>query len=190
MADSEDPFDDLVVGLRTGDPLVLARFFEHYGPALERLAARRIDPGFRRRVGPESIAQSVCRTFLRRAQGGEFEIADQDSLWGLLCAIALTKVREKVRFHRRQKRALDREVPLESGLRAPVRDGPSAEEEVLFTDAFDHVIGSLSEDERSIVDLRLQGETQVAIAERLGMSERTVRRIMAQLEQRLLAAFQ
>jgi hypothetical protein len=65
-----------------------------------------------RRVGPESIAQSVCRTFLRRAGDGQFQVRDEDALWGLLCAIALTKVRERVRFHRRHRRDLGRERPL------------------------------------------------------------------------------
>jgi RNA polymerase sigma-70 factor (ECF subfamily) len=186
--ETEDRFPDVVRGLREGDPEVLARFFARYGPAIERVAARRLSPGLRRRIGPESIAQSVCRTFLRRAQGGEFEIPDADSLWGLLSAIALTKVQEQVRFHRREKRAVDREVLLDEGAteRTP---GPTHEEEALFADEFEHLVAGMSEEERRIVDLRLMDRTQVEIAEELGVSERTVRRIMTRLEARLLEEF-
>jgi len=187
--DAEGRFERLIRGLRASDPAVLREFVSQYGPALERLAARRIEPGFRRRVGPESIAQSVCRTFLRRAEGGEFEIADRDSLWGLLCAISLTKVREKERFHLREKRSLKREAPLEGGGLSPMpARGPTPEEEVLFTDQFAHLLGSLTEEQRSIIDLRLQGRTQSAIADALKVSERTIRRLMADLEARLEAA--
>jgi hypothetical protein len=35
-----------------------------------------------------------------------------ESLWRLLTAITLTRVREQIRFHRRQKRSIDQEVPL------------------------------------------------------------------------------
>lgn len=188
MNETENGFRDVVRGLREGDPETLARFFERYGPALERVAARRLSPGLRRRIGPESIAQSVCRTFLRRARGGEFEIPDADSLWGLLSAIALTKVREKVRYHRREKRAVDREVLLDGDAAEPA-PGPSHEAETLFADEFEHLVARMSEEERRIVDLRLMDRTQVEIAEELGVSERTVRRIMARLEERLLAEF-
>jgi len=56
--------------------------------------------------GPEDLVQSACRTFLRRAQIGQFRLADSEELWRLLCAITLTKVREQTRFHMRQKRGL------------------------------------------------------------------------------------
>ena len=84
-------------------------FCERYGGPLYRVAAKHLPDRVRRRVGPEDVAQSACRTFLRRAEGGEFQLADAEGLWQLLCAITLTKVREQTRFHLRQKRGLDRE---------------------------------------------------------------------------------
>ena len=66
----------MIAGLRTGDSVVMTDFFRRYGPSLEKIAAGRIDGGMRRRVGPETIAQSVCRTFLRRAQDDQFALGD------------------------------------------------------------------------------------------------------------------
>jgi RNA polymerase sigma-70 factor (ECF subfamily) len=186
-------WDELIEGVRSGDDAALHRFFNTYGPALERLAARAIEPQMRRRFGPESIAQSVCRTFLRRARGDGFELTDGDALWRLLCAIALTKVREKVRFHMRHRRGLDREVPLDADGRDPhgvsPDRSPPPDEQAAFADAFAHLVESLEDEERRVLELRLEDRTQQEIAAEVGCSERTVRRLMRRLETRLLEAF-
>lgn len=185
-----DAWDRMIDGLRAGDAAILSDFVRRYGPALEKIAARNIGPGMRRRVGPESIALSVCRTFLRRAGDDQFTLADGDSLWRLLCAITLNKVREKTRYHLRQKRGVDREAHLESlDAREVFSDPtPTPEEAAIFTDAFEHVIASLAEEERRILELRLQEQTHEQIAEEMGCSERTVRRMLKGLEVRLTAA--
>jgi hypothetical protein len=110
------PHDDswLIQGLSRGDPEAVRVFCEHYGPMLQRVADKHLAAGLRRRVGPESICQSACLSFLRRAQAGEFKLADSEEMWRLLCAITLTKVREKARYHRRQKRSIEREQALEA----------------------------------------------------------------------------
>jgi hypothetical protein len=104
MPADEEWLDSLIEGLRGGEQQAVVAFFNHYGPMLERLVERNLARGLRRRLGPEDVVQSACRTFLRRAEAGEFEITDSDSLWRLLCAIALTKVRQQARFHAQQKR--------------------------------------------------------------------------------------
>src|SRR5436190_23084011 len=104
----------MIQGLRTGDQRAAREFCRQFGDALERLAEKHLPGGLRRRVGPEDVAQSACRTFLRRAGGGEFRLADSEALWRLMCAITLTKVREQTRFHLRQKRGLDLETAADS----------------------------------------------------------------------------
>jgi len=76
---------------------------------LERLAARHMTSPLRCREGADDEVQPVCRTFFRRARNGQFDLPDQECLWRLLGAITLTKIREEERFHRREKRELDRE---------------------------------------------------------------------------------
>ncbi len=164
---------------------------------LNCFAERHLPGALKRRVGPEDVVQSACRTFLRRAKGGEFEIADSEGLWRLLCAITLTKVREQARFHLRQKRGLDREVnlaprPGDSSAPGftPVDEHATPAEAAEFADQFQQLIGSLNEEERQVVDLKLQECTNEEVAEKLGISERTVRRIMKRLQGRLAEAFE
>ncbi len=104
MTKSEDQWEATVRGLLDGDHEVCTRFWSDYGERLSRVAEHRLPAGLRRRVEPEDIVQSACRTFFRRVQGKKLELADRDMLWPLLCAITINKVRQQIRFHCRQRR--------------------------------------------------------------------------------------
>ena len=131
----------------------------------------------RRRIGALDVVQSACRTFLRRARIGEFRLEDSEALWRLLCAITLTKAREQSRFHQRRKRGIDREQPLAAaddstaGVTAPADPRPSPDEAVAFDDFFEQVMAGLDDEERQVVDLKLQELTNDEAAGRLGLSE-------------------
>src|SRR2546422_11584999 len=114
MAEADDRWQRLIQGLRSGDAQVASEFWHQYGAHLHQIAQRHLAQGLRRRVGPEDVVQSACRTFLRRAKGGEFRLDDSEGLWRLLCAITLTKIREQARYHLRQKRGVNQEAQLEA----------------------------------------------------------------------------
>ena len=117
MSDGEiEPYDDveLVRRLREGEDTAFRCFLSRYGDALHSLAERRLGADMRRRLGPEDVVQSVCRTFFRRASLGEFDLPDAISLWRLLCAMTVTKIRMKRRFHTQQQRDVGLEQHLDS----------------------------------------------------------------------------
>jgi RNA polymerase sigma factor (sigma-70 family) len=193
------PQDDewLIKGLMQGDGEAARVFYERFGPALQKLADKNIGPGLRRRVGPESIWQSVCQSFLRRAQAGEFQLTDSESLWRLLCAITLTKVREKARYHRRKKRSIDLERPLNHAAGSddpatqelPDERGESPLDTMAFQEEFESLLTGFSDEEKQLVELKLQDLTNDEAAARMGSSERTVRRILSRIKERLQGAF-
>ena len=188
MADEDGRWQDLIRGLRDGDSRCERAFWQEYGEALQRLADRHLGGGLRARVGPEDVVQSACRTFLRRARVGEFQLPDSAALWRVLCAITLTKVREQARFHRRQKRGLDQEVPLAADSDAgavPADRGPAPDEAAAFADQFEQLLAGLDDEERQVVALKLQEHTNEEVAEALGCSERTVRRLVKRVQARL-----
>lgn len=197
MDQSEDRWQALIDGLRKGDGRVANDFWNQYGQLLLRLAEKNLAEGVRRRIGAEDVVQSVCRTFLRRAKIGEFQLPDSESLWRLLCAITLTKVREQTRYHMRQKRGLNQEVHISALPQADnsvagfdqAAPGPTPDEAACFEDQFQQLLASLDDEERQIVDLKLQDCTQEEIARQLNCSERTVRRILKRVQQRLAKAF-
>jgi RNA polymerase sigma factor (sigma-70 family) len=193
-ADGPDQWQRFIQGLRDGDQAVLFEFCQFYGPQLSRLADKYLGAKVRRRVGTEDVVQSACRTFFRRAQGGEFQFSDSAALWRLLCAITLSKVREHARFHNRQKRGLDRETSIAPDAGAsdlhPRDPHPTPSETVAFSDFFEQIRAGLDEEERQVVDLKLQEYTNDEVALRLGLSERTVRRLLKRLQARLTRALE
>lgn len=192
---SDDPkWSQFVQGFLAGDPLTERQFWDQYGPLLQRIAEKHMADRLRRRVDPEDVVQSACRTFFRRAQGGLLTLTDSESLWRLLCAITLTKIRQQARFHQRKKRGMDQEVHAAPGSEDSASDfdlafrGPGPEEEAAFADHFENLMASLDEEERKIVELKLQNCTHDEIAEQLGTSERTVRRLVKKVQAKLAEA--
>ena len=197
MTDSEQRWESWVRRLAAGDSEVARDFWGRYGARLQGLAARYLSTGLRRREGPEDVVQSVCRTFFRRAQIGKFELTDSEDLWRLLCAITVTKVRQKARFHGREKRGLDRErhfEPAGDDSRSPGLPLQDAEltpaEAAEFADELQQLLGALDREERRLVELRLEQYNYQEIAEKLGCSQRTVRRILKRVQSRLHAALE
>ncbi len=190
MVDDTD-WDDWLEGLVRGDGPIVAEFWAAYGQRLQQLAASRLAPALQRRVGPEDVVQSVCRTFFRRAQAGEFALADSAALWRLLCGITLAKTRQKARFHRRKKRAVDREQDVILGSESrdaeyqPAADQPTPQQAAEFADELFHLMQQLDAEQQQLVELKLEQATNEEIAERMGCSERTVRRLLKRVQTRL-----
>ena len=192
MTDEDRRWQSWIRQLVAGDEQVVDEFWRNYAPRLEGLAAKHLTARLYRREGPDDVVQSVCRTFLRRVQGGQFKLDDSASLWRLLCAITLTKVREKTRFHRQQKRRFDRErncSPATDDSQAPAPQfaarQPTPAEAAEFADQLEQLLAGMDEEERRVVELKLEECTNREMAEKLGCSERTVRRILGRVQSRL-----
>lgn len=188
---------NLVQGLRAGDHHSGRQFWDQYGPALQRLANKHVSPWLRRRVEPDDVVQSACRTFFRHLQGGEYELADGEDLMALLCAITMNKVLMKTRFHFAQRRDLRKEkapAPAETGATGPAFDAvapePSPADATEFAEEFQQFLAGLNEEESRIVDLELQGCSQREIAEKLGRTDRWVRKVLERVRSRLRGALE
>jgi RNA polymerase sigma factor (sigma-70 family) len=192
---SEEQWEAVLAGLRAGDSLIEHEFWERYGAPLERLAEQRLSPKLQARVGAEDVAQSVCRTFLRRARIGEFTLPDSAALWRVLCVITLNKVREQARYHRRQKRSIEQEIPLvpavqNSSAAVPDPAAPTTDpaEAVAIADHLEQVLAALDEEDRRVVLLKLQDLTNDEVAAQLNLSERTIRRTLKRVQEQLTRA--
>ena len=191
-------FQRLIDGLRAGDDATLREVYAHYGPLLRGIADSRLAPGLKRRFDADDVVQSTFRTFFRRAQGGQFQFDDNQRLWNLLLAIALTKLREKIRYHGRQTRAVERErssAPVRPGDSTPPEDAfitpaPPPDAAIELADAYESFLLALDHQERQLVDLKLQDCTNDEAAEALGISERSVRRILQRLEAKMSLALE
>ena len=190
---NDDDWHRMITGLRSGDSDACTDFWKAYGPLLETVAQRQLSGRLQRRVGSDDIVQSACRTFFRRVSDGQFDLPDADALWRLICSITLTKARRSARNQLRQKRGLDREQYLDAEDTDGNRPGANMAGQVdspidaaLVADEMQALLTGLGEQECAILDLKLQQFTNDEIADQLGCSERTVRRVMKRLQDRWL----
>jgi RNA polymerase sigma-70 factor (ECF subfamily) len=177
------PFADLAERLAAGDEAAAREIHRHYTPRLVALARHQLPAAVRSRTDPESVVQSVYRSFFGRAAADEFVLGDWDDLWGLLARIAVRKCLNRVRFHRQKCRDVDRE---EDGPNWALADPePSPFEVATFHETLTSVFTDLGDRDRGIMEGLLQGFTIEEVRARVGCGERTVRRVRERIRDRL-----
>jgi RNA polymerase sigma factor (sigma-70 family) len=134
-------------------------------------------------VDADDVVQSVFRTFLRRAGQGEFELQDRQTLLSLLTTVTLNKIRQKVRHFAAQKRGGGRDEYFELLVDLEGNE-PTPDEEAALLE-IEELLRGFDERQQQIVDMKLQNHTNEEIARRLQCSERTVRRLLSNVQQQL-----
>jgi DNA-directed RNA polymerase specialized sigma24 family protein len=133
----------------------------------------------------EDVALSVMDYLCRGAQQGRFDqISDRDELWRLLFTITAHKIVEKTRHAARQKRGggqIRNEASLcqdgDGKIDAIASDEPTPELLVEMDDEYRHLMEMLDEPSlQKAASLRLQSWTNEEIADRLGITRRSVER--------------
>lgn len=177
---SAEIFASLVRGSRSAPD----RLFHRYIHRLSRLARSKLSPRLAQRIDPEDVVMSAYRSFFVAADAGRFTVDEAGQLWALLATITLRKLYRSSAHHSAEKRSINREIiPDEKfDLNQQVLSGqPTPEEAVALGEELQHLLASLSERDRRIVELRLQGYQIQNIAEELAVNEKTVRRSLKQI---------
>jgi RNA polymerase sigma factor (sigma-70 family) len=169
-----------------GDPQAFEEVFARYSERLMRVAKSRISERLATRIEAEDLVQSVFRTFFGHVRENRFVFNEENDLWRLLVSITLNKLRNKVDWHTAAKRNVDIETSLSPSDSRPSAfdvDGetPSPEAVVMFMDLLEHFMAELRESDRKILELRIQSYTQEEIAQEVGCTERTVRRVLERI---------
>ena len=185
-------FVDLMARIRAGDQQAAARVFRQFGQRLIALARSWLDTAIRKKLDPEDVVQSAFKSFFVRHAGGEYDIAGWDSLWSLLVVITLRKCGHRVEYFRAARRDVRREVvqPGPADDSKPswelLAQDPSPLQAALLSETVQHLMRFLEQPhERQILELKLQGYTEPEISTQVSRSERTVRRVLQRVRQRL-----
>src|SRR5689334_7192581 len=167
---------------KKGDETAAQELFDRYVDQVMKLARRHLNRPLAGRVDAEDIAQSVFRTFFHRARKRQFQIDEADDLCKLLARITVHKTFRQIAFHRRTKRDAHKEArePQEM-LMGRLASGPTPEEAVQFIDQLENFLTKLQPIERQILELRMEGHNNLEIAEKLGISDRKIRRLMERI---------
>ncbi len=178
--------------LKAGDDAAAQQLWERYfarmvGLAREKLrASRRTDVA----ADEEDAALSAFDSFCVGAARGRFpELADRDDLWRLLAVITARKVFALARRGERLKRGgglvrnasdLPGSDEEEDALARAVGAEPTPEAAAVMAEEYRRLLDALDDETlRKVAVWRMEGETEDAIAARLGCARRTVARQLA-----------
>jgi RNA polymerase sigma-70 factor, ECF subfamily len=185
------PSDDstpLATPASDSDPKLV---FERFSRRLIGLARCHLELRLQHKVDPEDVVQSAYKSFFLRYGDGDLAAEGWDGLWGLLSLITIRKCADRVRYYQTEGRDLAREAGAQltsdsaaAWLGAPGRE-PTPHEAIVLAETVEELLRSLSGDERTIVELSLQGYSTQEISEQLGRAERSVRRLRERVRKQL-----
>ena len=187
-------FRAMLEDLMAGQETAAARIVEQHTDGLIRVARQRIGKKLGQRVDAEDVLQSVYRSFFGRLREGKYEISTGRDLWNLLVRMTLNKICRQAKYHQAQKRDMDQEeVVAQQSAQVPLADlartdEPDPQEAAILIEEVEMLLGALKEQDRPVVELRLQGFTTSEISKETGRPERSVRRILERLKEKLEGA--
>jgi RNA polymerase sigma-70 factor (ECF subfamily) len=164
----DSAFADLMARVRRGDARAAEELFQQFQSQVRLEVQLRLrDPRLRRVVGDSDLCQSVWLGFFVRARLGEYDLSGPNDLMRLLAGMARNKVAAHARRHSAGRRDFRRSEGLGGTEKVAARDA-SPSSVVAGLELAREVISKLSEEERSIADLRASGRKWSEIASEMG----------------------
>ena len=152
----------------------------------------RLPEALRGQFDSMDFVQAVWQSFFKIFKTNPQRFCDSDELRRYLAGMARNKVFEEHRRHTRtRKYDLGRQEPLtiRRGDREVPRDvvapGPTPAEQAQARDSLDHLTAGRDPQESTMIQMRLDGMTFEEIAQRLGLHERTIRRVIESIRERM-----
>jgi cyanophycinase len=175
----------LLQQLKQGDRSAVQDLWQRYYARLVRLAQQHLRRSLRRAADEEDVALSAFESFCRRAEQGCFpQLDDSDDLWQVLVTITVCKAADLANHERRQKRG-------EAVVAASELDDGDVFAELISREPDPALAAEVAENCQRLLDAlgdgmlreiavaKMEGETNKAIAARLGVSESTIERKLA-----------
>jgi RNA polymerase sigma factor (sigma-70 family) len=189
---NDDEFNELLRRARAGDNGAIRDFLSQFEQEVRTMVRSRLPRKLRNQFDSTDFVQAVWQSFFVDSDCREFD--NIEHLRGFLFGMVRNKVSEQhrrltktekydlAREERLYVRRGDREVPLEV-----VSPEPSASQAAQAADRMDQLTAGRSPLEIEVIMLRRQGLTFVEIADRTGINERAVRRVIETVRSRMEA---
>lgn len=185
QTETPSPFKEAIRKICSGSQEAVFEFIEDYGPHIQRVVRTRLNHTLRAKFDSLDFVQMVWMTlFTDLNKISQFQ--RPDDLIAYLVVIARNKVIEESRRRTKyQKYNINREANLDATdpqLRSAAQRHETPSAQLIARERLDEVLNAKSERDRRIFDLRLEGATFVEIGAKLGISERTARQVMTDIE--------
>ena len=165
-------FASLMKELREGADEAAWKLLEEYGPHIKAVV----------RNDSTDFVQSVWASLLR----ADHDFVNVKNPRNFILAVARNKVVDEMRKRRQSiKHNVDREIPLDSVEESDLGGhSPRPSEWVQAKERWESIMSGQNEVGKEVIRLRIAGHTLEDIAERLDISERTVRRTIKRIVDR------
>ncbi len=162
-----------------GDQQADEELVNRYSDGLLRIARQQLPLQIKSRVDPEDIVQSVYRSFFRRLQRDEFRFEESLDVWRLLVVMTYHRVNNIIAYHRRKKRNVSRDTPLDNSTSLSDHHTEARPEDLtVLLEYLELLLDGFPDRHRQMVELRLCGHSIAEIAEATAVSRRTVIRVL------------
>jgi RNA polymerase sigma-70 factor (ECF subfamily) len=172
--------------IREGDEDAARELLRRYEAKVRLVVRRQLPRLLRSRFDSQDFVQSVWGSFFRRMRTHPTDLEDTTSLVAVLVQAAKHKVIDEFRRASAPKRDMRREESIWDGARPRdlVDHADAPIELAQASEALGRLRELLPEDRRTVLDLKAAGLSTHEIAGRVGLSERTVRRVIEDLRRR------
>jgi len=177
----------LLARIRDGNEAAARELLERYESKVRMVVRRQLPRLLRSRFDSIDFLQSVWGSFFHRIRTGPNDLHEERNLIAFLAWAARNKVIDEYRRAASQRQDMHRESPLrfedDGGHdQAAACETPSQVAEA--REMYVRLNALLPEHRRIILELKAAGFTSKEIGDRLGVSERTVQRVLEDLRSR------
>jgi len=179
---------DFLRRIQQGDQAAARELLQRYEPEVRLVVRRQLPRLLRSRFDSLDFLQSVWGSFFRRMRDAPTDFEDSRHLVAFLARAAKNKVIDEYRRAASLKNDMHREEPLWTDGDRPreVADPIDSPSEVAQAhEAFDRLNALVPRERRTMLELKAQGLSSKDIGDRLGVSERTVQRVLEDLRRRM-----
>ena len=172
--------------IRAGDEDAARELLGRYEAQVRLVVRRQLPRLLRSRFDSKDFLQSVWGSFFRRMKAGPSEFEDPQYLVAFLARAARNKVIDEYRraSSRRRDMRLEESLGAAAGASEPPDAADTPSEIAQAREAYGRLRDLLPEGRHTVLELKAEGFTSREIGERLGISERTVRRVIEDLRRR------
>src|SRR5215471_6889956 len=151
-----EPLDDLLVQLCSGDMAAAEKVFLAYEPYLRKAICRHFPASLRARFDPADIIQSVWADLLCGFREAGWRFTDADHLRGFLFTATRNRLIDRIRQH---QKAVEREEPIGEGDRQPFLRSvqPRPSEVAQAGDLWERILAHCPPEHRPILGLKREG---------------------------------
>jgi RNA polymerase sigma factor (sigma-70 family) len=189
--DTPDPpvqggIPELLARIKAGDEGAARELLTRYEPKVRLVVRRQLPRLLRSRFDSLDFLQSVWGSFFYKIRTGPNDLLEEQNLITFLAWAARNKVIDEYRRAGTRKHDIRREEPLTivDEREAHLASGDTPSQLAQARETFDRLRELLPEDRRVILEMRAAGHSCKEIGEKLGVSERTVQRVLEDLKAR------